>query len=71
MKFFIYLLFIAFTVTGSSPRSGNSTGDRVAAVVNGVEITNLEVNSLYQRSTAASGLSRDDAREQKRAASSL
>ena len=65
MRYLFYLLILAFTVTGCSSRSGDSTADRVAAVVNGVEITQFEVRTLYER-TAASGVSKEVEREQKR-----
>ncbi|TLU81959.1 MAG: peptidyl-prolyl cis-trans isomerase, EpsD family [Chlorobium sp.] len=52
-SFFIYL-FIAFTIAGCSQHTGNDKSGRVAAVVNGVEITQREVDFLYQR-TAAPG----------------
>lgn len=65
MKFLFFLLIIPLTVVGCSPHSGNSSEDRVAAVVNGVEITNLEVNTIYER-TAVRGISKDVARDQKR-----
>ena len=65
MRYLFYIVILAFTVTGCSPHSGNSSADRIAAVVNGVEITQLEVRSLYER-TAAPGVSKEAALEQKR-----
>ena len=65
MRYLFYIVLLAFTVTGCSPHSGNSSADRIAAVVNGVEITQLEVRSLYER-TAAPGVSKEAALEQKR-----
>ncbi len=65
MRCFFYFLLIAFAVAGCSPHPADTSQKRVAAVVNKVEITNLEVNSLYERSVVRS-VSGDVARNQKR-----
>lgn len=55
MRSLLVLLFLAFTVAGCSSHTGNGIDSRVAATVNGVEITQREVNFLYQRSAPPGG----------------
>jgi len=61
----LFLLFLSFTIAGCSPHTGNGVDSRVAATVNGVEITQREVNFLYQR-TAPPGADESVARNQRR-----
>ena len=65
MRSLLFLLFLAFTIAGCSPHTGNGVDSRVAATVNGVEITQREVNFLYQR-TAPQGADESVARNQRR-----
>ena len=65
MNSFFYLLLLAVTISACSPEQGNKPDSRIAAVVNGVEITQREVSSIYERS-AAPGVTPEVAREQKR-----
>ena len=48
ISFFVWL-FLVCTITGCSQHTGNETSGRIAAVVNGVEITQREVDVLCQR----------------------
>ena len=65
MRSLFFFLFLAFTIAGCSPHTGNGVDGRVAATVNGVEITQREVNFLYQR-TAPQGADEAVARNQRR-----
>ena len=65
MRSLLFLLFLALTIAGCSPHTGNGVDSRVAATVNGVEITQREVNFLYQR-TAPQGADESVARNQRR-----
>ena len=66
MKSFFYLFFLAFTIVGCSSEPEKKDATRVAAVVNGVEITQREVATLYERS-ATPGVSEEVRRNQERA----
>ena len=66
MNSFFYLLLLAFTIVGCSPEPEKKDAGRTAATVNGVEITQREVTSLYER-TAAPGVSEEARRNQERA----
>ena len=48
VKSFLVFLFLAFTIAGCTQHDGDGSGGRVAAVVNGVEITQREVDFLAQ-----------------------
>lgn len=61
---FAVILF-AVLITGCSKHSGDGDSGRIAAVVNGVEITQREVEFLYQRS-AVPGADEAVARNQRR-----
>ena len=63
-SFFVFFLF-AFVIAGCSPHAGDGSDGRVAAVVNGVEITQREVDFLYQRASAP-GASESVKRDQRR-----
>ena len=65
MRSLFFFLFLAVTIAGCSPHTGNGVDGRVAATVNGVEITQREVNFLYQR-TAPQGADEAVARNQRR-----
>lgn len=52
MRFFVFFLLAAL-FAGCSGSSGSGDSGRIAAVVNGVEITQREVDFLYQRSAVA------------------
>ena len=66
MIYLFYLLLLAFTIAGCSPEPEKKDAGRIAAVVNGVEITQREVNTLYER-TATPGVSEEVRRNQERA----
>ncbi len=66
MSSIFYLLLLAFTILGCSPEPEKKDAGRVAATVNGVEITQREVNTLYER-TATPGVSEEVRRNQQRA----
>ena len=68
MASFFYLLLLAFTIAGCSPETEPEKKDagRVAATVNGVEITQREVTTLYER-TAIAGVSDEVRGNQQRA----
>ena len=66
MSKFFYLLCLAFTIAGCSPEPEKKDAGRVAAVVNGVEITQREVATLYER-TATASVSDEVRRNQERA----
>ena len=66
MNLFIYILLLAFTIVGCSSEPEKKDAARVAAVVNGVEITQREVATLYERS-ATPGVSEEVRRNQERA----
>ena len=61
-----YLLLLAVSITGCSSDPEKKDAGRIAAVVNGVEITQREVTTLYGRS-ATPGVSEDVRRNQERA----
>lgn len=61
---FVFLL-VALLFAGCSGHSGSENGDRIAAEVNGVEITRREVEFIYQRS-AVPGADEAAARNQRR-----
>jgi len=63
---FFYLLFLAFTIAGCSSEPEKKDVGRIAATVNGVEITQREVTTLYERS-ATPGVSEEVRRNQERA----
>ena len=65
MKSFLLFLLLALTIAGCSSHTENGFESRVAATVNGVEITQREVNFLYQR-TAPPGADAAVARNQRR-----
>ncbi len=65
MKSFIVFLFLTLTFAGCSPHAGDGSDGRVAAVVNGVEITQREVDFLSQRS-APPGASESVKNDQRR-----
>ena len=65
MRSLLFFLFLAFTFAGCSSEPGKGTDSRVAATVNGVEITQREVNFLYQR-TATPGADASVASNQRR-----
>ena len=66
MNSFFYLLFLAFTIAGCSSEPEKKDVGRIAATVNGVEITQREVTTLYERS-ATPGVSEEVRRNQERA----
>ncbi|MEI7707652.1 MAG: EpsD family peptidyl-prolyl cis-trans isomerase [Chlorobium sp.] len=66
MSSLFYILLIAFTILGCSPETEKKDAGRIAATVNGVEITQREVASLYER-TATPGVSEEVRRNQERA----
>ena len=66
MKSFFYFLLLAFTIVGCSQEPEKKDPSRIAAVVNGVEITQREVTMLYER-TATPGVSEEVRRNQERA----
>ncbi|TLU81957.1 MAG: peptidyl-prolyl cis-trans isomerase, EpsD family [Chlorobium sp.] len=49
MKSLSVFLALAFIIAGCSQHAGNDKSERIAAVVNGAEITKREVDFLYQR----------------------
>lgn len=65
MRSFLLFLLFALTIAGCSSHTENGFESRVAATVNGVEITQREVNFLYQR-TAPPGADAALARNQRR-----
>ena len=65
MRSLFFFLILTFTIAGCSQHAGNGVNGRIAAVVNGVEITQREVNFLYQR-TAPPGADESVARNQRR-----
>ena len=66
MKSFFYFLLLAFTIVGCSQEPEKKDPSRIAAVVNGVEITQREVTMLYER-TATPGVNEEVRRNQERA----
>ena len=68
MKSFFYLIFLAVAVFifGCSPEPEKKDVSQIAATVNGVEITQREVTTLYER-TATPGVSEEVRRNQERA----
>ena len=66
MSLFFYLVLFAFTIIGCSPEPEKKDAGRIAAVVNGVEITQREVAALYER-TATTGVNDEVRRNQERA----
>jgi EpsD family peptidyl-prolyl cis-trans isomerase len=66
VKAFIYLLLIAFTLAGCSTRSDSDADGRVAAVVNGTEITKREVDELQKRFGGGQATTAAAARDQRR-----
>ena len=66
MKSFFYLFFLAVTLVGCSSEPDKKDAGRIAATVNGVEITQREVATLYERS-ATPGVSEEVRRNQERA----
>ncbi len=65
MKSFFIFLLLALTIAGCSQHAGDGGDGRVAASVNGVEITQREVDFLYQR-TSTPGASESVKRDQRR-----
>ena len=63
---FFYLLLLACTIAGCSPEPEKKDAGRVAATVNGIEITQREVTALYER-TATAGVSEEIRSNQQRA----
>jgi len=66
VKSFFYFLLLAFTIVGCSQEPEKKDPSRIAAVVNGVEITQREVSAIYDR-TSSSAISGDVRRNQERA----
>lgn len=66
LRTLLSLFAVFLTLTGCSHQEDGQTNGGVAAVVNGVEITQREVNYLYQRS-AAPNASPEAAQNQRRA----
>ena len=66
MNSFFYLLLLAFTIVGCTPEPEKKDASRIAAVVNGVEITQREVATLLER-TAPPGISQEVRFNQERA----
>ena len=65
MRQVLFILLLAFTIAGCSSEEDNGIDSRVAAVVNGVEITQREVYFLYQH-TATPSADEAVARNQRR-----
>ena len=66
MNSFFYLFLLVFTIAGCSPETEKKDAGRVAATVNGIEITQREVTALYER-TATAGVSEEIRSNQQRA----
>ena len=66
MKSLFYFLLLSFTISGCSSEPEKKDVGRIAAVVNGVEITQREVSAIYDR-TASPAISGDVRRNQERA----
>ncbi len=61
----LLFVFLTFIIAGCSQHAAENSGDRVAAVVNGVEITQREVDAFYKQA-ASPGASESTRRAQRR-----